>query len=144
MTLPIPSNVFADGQLVDEAGLFANVLTPINIIYAAQLPKPAVAGIENAIAGTTPSISGSTFQIQAGTHTVTTSGGAIGTFNWPIAFPNGVLAVCLTSLTDLAPQVRIVGGGGTTASQCQFVSRLSTGGPNASASVTVSYIAFGW
>jgi hypothetical protein len=34
VTLPIPSTVFVDGQLVDEAGLYANVFTPINVLYA--------------------------------------------------------------------------------------------------------------
>jgi len=33
VTLPIPSNVFTDGQLMTEAGLYANLFVPINIIY---------------------------------------------------------------------------------------------------------------
>lgn len=33
MTLPIPSNVFSDGQLINEALLYANVFAPINTIY---------------------------------------------------------------------------------------------------------------
>jgi hypothetical protein len=42
MTLPIPSNVFADGELVTEASLYARVFTPINTIYA-QLQDIALA-----------------------------------------------------------------------------------------------------
>jgi len=34
VTLPIPSNVFTDTQLIDEALLYANVFVPINTIYA--------------------------------------------------------------------------------------------------------------
>lgn len=34
MTLPIPSNVFVDGELVNEAKLYTRVFSPINTIYA--------------------------------------------------------------------------------------------------------------
>jgi hypothetical protein len=42
VTLPISSSVFADGELVTEASLYARVFTPINTIYA-QLQAIALA-----------------------------------------------------------------------------------------------------
>jgi len=38
MTLPIPSNVFVDGELTNEASWYARVFTPINTIYASVSP----------------------------------------------------------------------------------------------------------
>lgn len=37
MTLPIPSNVFNDGELTNEASWYARVFTPINNVYAQAL-----------------------------------------------------------------------------------------------------------
>lgn len=42
MTLPIPSNVFADGELVDEASLYARLFTPINTMYATLSALPLI------------------------------------------------------------------------------------------------------
>lgn len=75
MTLPIPSNVFADGELISEASLYARVFTPINTIYALLL-------------GGTPQIATGTVTILSGTSSIT------GTVTFGTAFaaaPSAVL-----------------------------------------------------
>lgn len=82
-------------------------------------------------------------KLQAGTPSVTTNSSSIGAFSWPTPFPNGVIGVTLTSLSDTITQLRLISGG-VSASQCQFVARLNNGNGAGAATFSVSYIAIGW
>ena len=93
----------------------------------------------------TPPIVGSAFKMQAGPVTVTTNSSAVGTFPWPVAFPNGVISVVLTTLNDTYPELRVVQGStATTPTQCQFVARNNVGTAAASVGISLCFIAIGW
>lgn len=94
MTLPIPSNVFTDGQLITEAGLYSNIWTPINTLYAQLLTLTQANGLQRgSFAGTivTGSVTGSvTFGTAfGGTPNVTTG----------VLASVGILAVKMTSIS---------------------------------------------
>lgn len=81
MTLPIPSNVFVDGELVTEAALFARVFTPINTLYAQLQTLTQANGLQRG------SFTGTVLNNTSNT---------TGTQNFPVAFggtPNVSLGV---------------------------------------------------
>lgn len=82
--------------------------------------------------------------MQAGTASMITNASAVGSFDWPVSFPGGVITVQLTPLTDTVTQLRLVGSGGTDTSTCQFVARKTDGSPAVSTTVTLTYLAYGW
>ncbi len=102
-------------------------------------------GTVAAVVGTAPAPNGALFKIQAGTVSVNTNASALASFNFPVAFPNGVLAVMLTAMNDTYPELRLVGSGGTTASACQVVVRTNVGAAAVSISgIQIAFLAIGW
>jgi hypothetical protein len=141
MTLPIPANVFADGELVTEAALYARVFTPINTLYAQQLADEANATPEVASTATGGYIAGTPVLSKMGYFNGSTSAGGNVTIVFPTAFPHGIIGVLITSGSQSAPQVV---SNTPTAGGFIMVPKTPSGGGWVSQPMIFSWQAFGW
>jgi hypothetical protein len=98
VTLPIPSTVFVDGQLVDEAGLYANVFTPINVLYAQLQTLTQANGLQRgSFSGTMPAAVS-----QTGTVTFPTAFGGTPNVTLGLMAGTGLLTAKMTTLSSTA------------------------------------------
>lgn len=93
----------------------------------------------NAIVGSPPAAGSGQFYLQAGTDVVTTDGNGNGSFNYPTAFPNGVLSVIVCDGdTSSGAKTATVIQGSMTKSLCEIHSTILAG------SARIDWIAIGF
>jgi hypothetical protein len=141
VTLPIPSNVFVDNQLIDEAGLYANVFTPINTIYSGLQLSIQNNGLAAAVLNSPAPSTGLLFT--GGTVVFTAAAGG-NTITYPNAFPNGVLTVLATPAATSGNPGAVQNQGVYTLTSFQIKVFTPSGTQITSGSVQVNWFAIGW
>ena len=143
MTLPIPSNVFADGELVNEASLFSRVFAPINSVWTRAKQTLQVAALGTGFLATPPDTQ--SLQVQFGITALTTSASGVATITLPSPFPNG-LAWWWGQSVSLTAGVTRPAVTGSSASTIVFVAYTATGSitTSNSAAVTIEWLAIGY
>jgi hypothetical protein len=132
MTLPIPSLVFNDGELTNEAAWYARVFTPINTIYAAQQAQGAWVSYTPTLTATTTNPSIGTGATAVGRYTqigklicyygkiILGTSASAGTGNWVLDLP-------VTAATTVAsPRIGYWTVTQTTAGNGMFVAFAAT------------------